>query len=336
MEGIKITKKPKLKNPYFIVAWPGMGEVAFKAAKYIVEKLPATEFAELAPEDFFYLGSSAIKDGVLSLPELPSGKFYYWKNPLRKRGRISVSAAKQPLNDLVIFLSNAQPDLTKAEVYCKRIIHLAKSVGTKAVIGFAAMPQPIDHMHEPAVWSAATSIELNNELKKYNLTPMVEGQISGLNGLFLGMAKKEGLRGFCLLGEIPLYTIQIENPKASLAVLNAFNEILNIQIDLSEIKDQAHTMDGEINKLLDYLKLEPQGQSGPIGEDEVEKIKKTLSQLTKLPLSVKERIEKLFEQVKSDISRATELKTELDKWNAYKDYEDRFLDLFKKSKEKDN
>ena len=39
---------------------------------------------------------------------------------------------------------------------------------------------------------------------------------------------------------------------------------------------------------------------------------------------------------KTDISKAKELKSELDKWNVYKDYEDRFLDLFKKTKEKGN
>jgi len=32
MERIKFIKRPKLKNPLFIVAWPGMGEVAYKAA----------------------------------------------------------------------------------------------------------------------------------------------------------------------------------------------------------------------------------------------------------------------------------------------------------------
>lgn len=335
MDGVKITKRIKLRSPYFIVAWPGMGEVAFKSAKYLVEKLPAAEFAELAAEEFFYLGSSAIKNGVLELPDLPSGKFYYWKNPVRKRSK-AVSGTKAQPSDLVIFLSNAQPDLTKADLYCKRIINVAKSVGAKAIIGFAAMPQPVDHMQEPVVWFAATTQELNNELKKYSLTPMVDGQISGMNGLFLGVAKKEGLRGFCLLGEIPLYTIQIENPKASAAVLGALNMILGMQLDLEPLKEQAHVMDTEINKLLDYLKLEPQGQTSPIGEDEIEKIKKTLSQLTKLPLSVKEKIEKMFEQVKADISKAAELKMELDKWNAYKDYEDRFLDLFKKSKEKEN
>lgn len=323
MEGIKINKRPQLKNPYLIVAWPGMGEVAFKAAGHLVDKLGAEEFAYIPPEDFFYLTGNIVHEGVLALPEFPYSKFYYWRN---KAGK----------NDLVIFISNAQPDLSKAEDYSTRIIKLAKSFKVETVIGFAAMPQTIDHTQEPNIWLTTTSKEINNSLKKYNLNLLLEGQISGMNGLFLGLAKREGLKGFCLLGEIPIYTIQIENPKASAAVLGVLAKILNIQLDLTKLTEQAHVMGSEINKLLDYLKLGPQAQSGPIGEEEIEKIKKALGQLTRLPASVKERIDKLFEQAKLDIAKANELKTELDKWNAYKEYEDRFLDLFKKKKEKDN
>jgi Zn-dependent M32 family carboxypeptidase len=155
-----------------------------------------------------------------------------------------------------------------------------------------------------------------------------------MNGLFLGIAARGGLNGFCLLGEMPLYTIQIENPKASYAVLEALSKILGLQIDFSELSEEAHVMEGEINKLLDYLKLG--APAGPISEEDIERIKKSLMQLTKLPVSIKENIERLFSQAKTDVSKAKELKAELDKWNVYKEYEDRFLDLFKKKKEKDN
>lgn len=322
MEGVRFAKKPKLKNPYLIVAWPGMGEVAFKAATYLVEKLKAEEFASILPEEFFYLTGSVIRDGVLAVPELPYSKFYCWKN---KAGK----------NDLIIFISNAQPDLARAEEYCRRIMHVAGTFKVKTVVSFAAMPQPIDHTQPAGVSFAATSPGLNAQLKKHHLNLLPEGQISGMNGLFLGLAKKEGLDGICLLGEIPLYTTQIENPQASYAVLNAFGRLMNIRIDFSDLIEQVHVMEGEINKLLDYLKIGSQ-TAGPIGEEEIEKIKKSLSQLTKLPHSIKEKIEKLFTLAKSDISKANELKSELDKWNIYKDYEDRFLDLFKKAEGPNN
>lgn len=321
MEGVKIIKRPRLKNPYLVVAWPGMGEVAFKSTTYLVEKLQAEEFAELLPDAFFYLTGSIIQQGVLSIPELPMGKFYFWKN---KKGK----------NDLIIFISNAQPDLTKAESYSKLIISFLKSYRVKKVVGFAAMPQPIDHSQKPNVWLTATSKDLINQLKPYNFHMLSEGQISGMNGLFLGTAKQEGLDGFCILGDIPLYTIQIENPKAVLVALEAFSKIMGLQLDLKPLQEQAQHMEEEINKLLDYLHMG--FPLGPIGDEEVEKIKKSLSQLTKLPLSIKERIEKLFEEAKTNPLKAGELKAELDKWNVYKEYEDRFLDLFRKSQDQGN
>ncbi|MFH0855634.1 MAG: PAC2 family protein [Candidatus Omnitrophota bacterium] len=322
MEGVKIIKRPRLRKPHLIVAWPGMGEVAFRAVSYLIEKLNAEEFASLYAEDFFYLAGSVVKNGLLSTSDLPESKFYFWKN---KGGK----------NDLIVFLSNAQPDLARAEGYSKIIVQVAKSFKVDKVISFASMPQGIDHAQDPEVWFAATSEELSSSLKKFNLKSLKEGQISGMNGLFLGIAKREGLDGFCLLGEIPLYTIQIENPKASGAVLETLYTVTGIRVDLSGLSAQAQTMEDEINKLLDYLKLGP-AASGPIEEEDIEKIKKTLNQLTKLPVSVKERIEQFFAQAKTDISKARELKVELDKWNVYKEYEDRFLDLFKKTGEKNN
>jgi len=329
MEMLKITKKPRLKRPYLIVAWPGMGEVAFKAASYLIEELKAQEFAQIQPEEFFYLTGSVVQSGILETPLLPQGKFYYWKNPAAKR-------AGSGKNDLIIFLSNAQPDLSKADSYAKVIIDLAKSLGVEMIVSFASMPQATDHTQDSRVWFAATDQKTKEMLNKHDFGVLEDGQVSGMNGLFLGMAKKSGMKGFCLLGDIPLYTIQIENPKASAAVLIGLGKILNMQINVQALKEQAQAMENEINKLLDYLKLGSSGQSAPIGEEEVELIKKTLSQLTKLPVSVKEKIEKLFEESRHDISKANELKAELDKWNVYKEYEDRFLDLFRKNTDKGN
>ena len=61
-----------------------------------------------------------------------------------------------------------------------------------------------------------------------------------------------------------------------------------------------------------------------------------VERLTKIPESVKKKIEGLFKKARDDISCADELKKELDHWSIYKEYEDRFLDLFKKSDNKNS
>ncbi len=50
----------------------------------------------------------------------------------------------------------------------------------------------------------------------------------------------------------------------------------------------------------------------------------------RVPTYVMEKIEKLFGEVAKEKGKAPELKQELDRWDLYEFYEDRFLDLFKR------
>ncbi|MCX7661862.1 MAG: PAC2 family protein [Candidatus Omnitrophica bacterium] len=321
MKEIVLIKKPLLKKPILIACWPGMGEVSFRAGTFLAEAVKAYEFAYLKPERFFYFTASQIKKGILELAGLPFGQFYYYKNPFETKNSFG--------NDLIIFISNAQPDLDKALEYTSEILSLAEIFKVKTIITFASLPTPITHKEPSRVWFTATHPELNLELKKFNINHLTEGQIAGMNGLFLGVAKEKKFKGFCLLAEIPLYTIQIENPLASYLILSALSQILNLRIELSLLLEQAKLLEEEIDKFLGELKLEPTS-AGPISEEEIQRLKKSLSKLGTLPASIKEKIESLFKEASKDISRAKELKDLLDFWNVYKDYEDRFLDLFKK------
>lgn len=321
---LTITRKPKLKKPILICVWPGMGEVAFKLGVYLKEALRMEEFATLEAPELFPPAGIWIQDNIIQLPKSGLGKLYFYKNKLAN-------------SDIILFLSDAQPLLEHSVEYCKKILALGKELKARRIFTFAAMPQAIDHTASPEVWFSATSKEIANELNslKIGLKALATGQVSGLNGLFLGIAKEMGVDGVCLLGEIPLFAIQIENPKSSLAILQKLKKILKIDADEGGLADQAKFMEQEIDKLINFIQS-PQDYSGPISQDEIEKIKKSLNLSTKLPQSAIEKIEKLFQEARQNIAKATELKKELDNWNVYKDYEDRFLDLFKKPQDKDS
>jgi len=316
-------KNPHLRNPYLIVGWPGMGEVAFRVTAYLIDKLKAEEFAEINPRAFFHHTSCVVNKGIIRITDLPINKFFFWKNPEDK-------------NDLVIFLSSAQPDFSKTKDYSKLILDVAREYKVKRIYGFASIPKTVDHVKTPEVQAACTHTEDMRKLKDLGIQIMDQGQISGMNGIFIALAKSKGFRGICLLGEIPVYAIHIENPKAALEILKIFTRLIDIKIDLSDLQEQADLVEREISKLIDYVKGTSEGLE-PIGEEEIEKIKKLLSQHSFLPSSVSAKIEKLFEMARKDLSKVGELKKELDRWSVYKDYEDRFLDLFKKkSKGKEN
>jgi uncharacterized protein len=321
---IKEVATPKLKNPIFIAAWPGMGEVAYRSALFLKEVLNFKIFAKLEAQDFFKPAAVFVEKGVVEKPKVPAGFFYYYK------------AKGAP--EIILFLGEAQPPLEHAEALSQAIVTFIKKYKAKFIFTFAAKPEPIDHKSSSSVWIAATHSDVIESFEPYKLKVLKEGQISGLNGIVLGTAKEMGLRGACLLGEIPFYTVQIENPKAIVSILEVVGKYLKLNLNLSSIADRSKFIEGEIEKLLLYLKGEasPAGPS-PLNEDDVDKIKKDLAAYTKLPQSAREVIESLFKKAAKDITVASQLKSQLDHWNVYKEYEDRFLDLFrKKGKQKDS
>jgi proteasome assembly chaperone (PAC2) family protein len=77
--------------------------------------------------------------------------------------------------------------------------------------------------------------------------------------------------GFCLLGEIPFYTTEIENPKASMAVLRVLNQVLDLEMDLRELDELAKQTEKDIDHYLLELQQREQeeekqteDQEGPV------------------------------------------------------------------------
>jgi len=228
-------------------------------------------------------------------------------------------------------LGEIQPPLEHAEALSVMIVNFIKRYRAKLMFTFAAKPEAIDHKDASKVWAASTQEGLIKDIQKTGLNILPEGQISGLNGIILGVAKRKGIKGVCLLGEIPFYTVQIENPKATTSILATVGKYLKINLNLTPLEERSKFIEVEIEKLLTYLKGEaPSGGPSPVSEEDIDKIKKDLAAYTKLPQSAREKIENLFKEAKKDITLANKLKGELDHWNVYKEYEDRFLDLFKK------
>ena len=108
------------------------------------------------------------------------------------------------------------------------------------------------------------------------------------------------------------------------------------QRDLNSSNQELSRINQEIEHLIDYLKNPPEEEEKPIDQKEIDIIKSSLANAPGLPDSARKRIDDLFKLAKKDLSSSLELKRELDKWNVYEQYEDSFLDLFKKPPKKNN
>ncbi len=255
---IKILSDIELHEPLLLAAWPGMGHVALKAFVFLHEALRAQNLAFLEEPDFFRVPGISIQDGLVQSTLLPRSGFYYWE-------RVAGSG------DLLFFVGDQQPVGGKEYELASAVLNFANSYGVKRIITAAAMPTAINHYQRSQVWVTATHEKLLSELSSYCERILREGQISGMNGLLLGVAKQMGMDGFCLLGEIPFYTTEIENPKASMAVLGVLSRVLGIEVDLRELKELAAQTEKEIDHYLLELQQREQeeekqseDQEGPV------------------------------------------------------------------------
>jgi proteasome assembly chaperone (PAC2) family protein len=305
-------EKPQLTHPWLVAVWPGMGNVALNAGIYLLAKLDMNVIAELEAGDLFDVDHVEVKDGIIHTGRRPRNRFFVWTDPNRR-------------HDLVVFLGEAQPPIGKYP-FCRQLLDYARELGVERVFTFAAMATQMHPEHRSRVFGAATDEESLAELKRLELELLEDGHIGGLNGVLLGVAAENGLRGACLLGEMPHIFSQLPFPKASLAILEVFTTITGIDLDLTELSEQAKVMEQQLGELLARVE-QTYGQQYPAEE-------KTYGRETpeeeQVSSADKQRIEGLFEQVGKDRSKAFELKQELDRLGVFKEYEDRFLDLFKK------
>ncbi|HVK19020.1 MAG TPA: PAC2 family protein [Fimbriiglobus sp.] len=307
--------KLELTHPWLIAVWPGMGGVALNAGVYLLAKLEMTVIAEFEANDLFDVDHVEVKDGLIQAGRRPRNRLFLWSDPNKR-------------HDLVVFLGEAQPPLGKYP-FCRQLIGYAKEYGIERVMTFAAMATQMHPGDRSRVFGAATDEESLAELKRLELDVLGEGQIGGLNGVLLGAAAEADLPGACLLGEMPHVFTQFPFPKASLAILEAFSTMSGVELDLTELSDQARVMEEQLGELLSRVERrigEPQEE----GEEDDAGYRIDTPDEEQASAADLERIEQLFEQSRKDRSKTFELKQFLDRLGLFKDYEDRFLDLFKK------
>lgn len=305
-----MTTEIKLTNPWMVAVWPGMGHVAISAGYYLLSKLEMHFFAELSPRQLFDVEAVEVKDGLIQVGRMPRSRFFVWKDPSEK-------------HDIVVFIGEAQPPIGKY-AFCHNLVEFARQLGVERLFTFAAMATEMHPEHPSRVFAAATSAPLLTELRQQHLETLNDGNIGGMNGVVLGIAAEKGLPGACLLGEMPHIFAQFPFPKAALAVLQIFANIADISIDFSELSMQAEAVEEKLGELLAQVQSQLDEQREPDEEFQSEpEENEGLSQADQ------QQIDKLFEQAQQDRSKAYELKRELDRLEVFKNYEDRFLDLFK-------
>lgn len=309
---MKTLEKIEFRNPPTVLAaWPGMGNVGLITVDYLRRKLDAQLFAEIDMSPFFIPDSIVVKNGISQFPEIPTAVFYYTNNP-----------------DLIIFESNAQISGKEGIMIIKTILDVIMQYPVQHVFTFAAFAQPMSFSDDSQVLVTCNIPEFLIDLQQHGLTPMPDGYIAGLNGLLLGVAASRNIESACMLGTIPGYAVNLSYPKASLQLIHSISKFLDFTVDLAEMKENIDNLSQQLSLIEDRIRDFSSGGASSHDDEQVQQELEDVEQ-EKVPQYVMEKIERMFIDAKSDKSVAADLKKELDRWNLFELYENRFLDLFK-------
>ncbi|MDQ1281021.1 MAG: uncharacterized protein QG670_2285 [Thermoproteota archaeon] len=235
-------KEPILHNPFLISGLPGVGYVAKLLADYLREQLNAQLFEEVYSPSFppFVLIK---EDGTV---DLLRNEFYFWKN------ESSLG------NDLIIFTGNAQAGSPEGQFeIVDEVLRVAEKFSVSKIFSLAAYVKD-ERVDKPKVFGAVTEPGLIEYVKSFGVSMMDGGSISGTNGLLFGHAKTKNISSICLLGETMAFATpsgkQVVDAKAAKAVLEVLIKMLNIEVNMVPLEEQAKQTEELLHKIDDMAR----------------------------------------------------------------------------------
>ena len=284
-------KTPSLNSPYLICGFPGTGLVGKLAVDYLIKELRAIHMADLF-SSYFSPQVVIQADGTTNIVK---NSLYYVKNDNNKNNNIdinktsknkkeikdiskpevqlnqsinglpqspdsslqSTAAASYPLSskDLILLTGDSQPVVPGSEyVLSEQILDLITKFKISNIYSLASYVTGT-FVNDPKIYGTATNPEIVKSFRSFNISTLDNGNITGMNGLILGLGKLRGIEGICLLGETSGYVI---DAKASKNLLEILNNVLGIHINMDEMNKRSK--DTEI--LIKNLEQQMMAKSG--------------------------------------------------------------------------
>ncbi|MEM1538040.1 MAG: proteasome assembly chaperone family protein [Candidatus Nezhaarchaeales archaeon] len=211
---VRLIEKPdvKLESPIVVEGFPDVGLVGAIAASYLVSQLKLQELG--------YMESELFPPIMVLHRGTP-------QDPVRLYGN----------SKLVTIISEIAIPPEAIHPLAKSLAEWLKKVKANVVISLNGFP--VQHRMEietPSVFGVATESKLLELLKQKGIEPMEEGFIAGVYAVILKECIRRNIPMIALLAEcFPAYP----DPGAAASVLQALNNLFNLNVDVKPLLDKA-------------------------------------------------------------------------------------------------
>ncbi|WP_456474025.1 PAC2 family protein [Candidatus Pyrohabitans sp.] len=251
---IEYIKKPKAKHGRLIQGLLGVGQVGLMAGRQLIDSLGAEKIANIYSVYFLY--PNVALPGIVyedeNLVDLHKDEIYYDEK-----------------NEIFI-LTGIYQGTTPESYYnlAHTILKFCEEVGVKEIYTLGGYGTGAK-VKEPRTYGVVSEEKTRGILEKAGI-PLLEAPkgtlgATGLAGILIPLAEKNGFSSVCLLAETQgMYP----DPRASKAAVQALSKLMGIEIPTRELDEQIEAMEKEFEKMEEYARqLAEMYKAPPKGEE---------------------------------------------------------------------
>jgi len=247
-----------LVEPVLVAAfegWNDAGDAASAAIEHLQLTWEATALTEVDPDDYydFQVTRPTVRmvDGVTRRVEWPTTRLSVCRPPGASRD--------------VVLMHGIEPNM-RWRKFCAELIDHVNELGVTTVVTLGALLADTPHTRPVPVtgtaYDSASAAQFGLERSRY------EGP-TGIVGVLQDACVRAGVPAISIWAAVPHYVSQPPSPKATLALLHRVEEVLDMEVPLGELPEQAEEWERTVTEMAaededvrDYVRaLEERGDS---------------------------------------------------------------------------
>ncbi|SFA62642.1 Proteasome assembly chaperone (PAC2) family protein [Rhodococcoides kroppenstedtii] len=229
---------PTLRDPVLVAAfegWNDAGDAASGAVEHLELIWDATPLAELDSEDYYdyQVNRPTVRqvDGVTREMDWPSTRLSLCSPPGSDRD--------------VVLLRGIEPNM-RWRSFCDDLLDFVEELGVRTVVILGALLADTPHTRPVPVTGTAYSTEA---AEQFNLEQTRYEGPTGITGVLQDQCVRAGVPAVSLWAAVPHYVSQPPNPKATVALLQRVEDVLDIEVPLGELPTQAEDWEQQVTEM---------------------------------------------------------------------------------------
>ncbi|MGW4490292.1 PAC2 family protein [Amycolatopsis sp. NPDC004368] len=232
--------RPESKRPLMVLAfegWNDAGDAASRAIEHLQLNWDATPLAELEPDDYYDFQVSRptinMVDGVTRQVDWPTT-------------RLSI-CRPEGLDRDVVLVQGPEPNM-RWRAFCAELLEHIMQLDVDTVVALGALLADTAHTRPVPVTGTAydkdTASRFRLELNNY------QGP-TGIVGVLQDYCVQAGIPAVSIWAAVPHYVSHPPSPKATLALLHKLEDVLDVEIPLGALPEQAEEWQRTVSEMAD-------------------------------------------------------------------------------------